>query len=66
MTDHKRPGRPRLHPDDRPAAPVHLKLAADVYDAASKVAATRRESIQDVIRRGLERELRGSEIKRLV
>ena len=44
LTDHKRPGRPRVHPGDRPCAAVHLKLAADDYDAAARsraVAASR-------------------------
>jgi hypothetical protein len=53
----KRTGRPGVDPTGGKSAPVHVKLAADVYDAAARVAATRRESIQDVIRRGLRREL---------
>jgi hypothetical protein len=36
-----------------PSADVHLKLAAVDYDKAAKAAAGGRESIQDVIRRGL-------------
>jgi hypothetical protein len=63
MTDsQKRRGRPPLDPSGRPAAPVHVKLSASLYDSAAKAAATRRESIQDLIRRGLRREL-GDEAK---
>jgi hypothetical protein len=59
MTDppKRRPGRPRLDPSGQLAPSVHLKLLAADYDAAAKVAAGRRESIQDVIRRGLRHEL---------
>ena len=53
----KRTGRPGVDPAGGPSAPVHVKLAASDYDAAAKVAATRRETIQDLIRRGLRREL---------
>jgi hypothetical protein len=57
MTDRKRPGRPRVHPGDRPAADVHLKLSADDYDRAYQLATRRRETIQALLRRGLRREL---------
>jgi len=53
----KRRGRPSLDPSGRLAPSVHVKLLAADYDAAAKMAARRRESIQDVIRRGLRREL---------
>lgn len=53
----KRRGRPRLDPTGPPAEPIYLKVTADDYAAVSKLAATRRTSIQDVIRRGLRREL---------
>jgi len=53
----KRRGRPRLDPTGVPAEGLYLKVTADDYAAASKLAATRRTSIQDVIRRGLRREL---------
>lgn len=52
----KRVGRPPL--DEKAAAPsaaVHLKLAAMDYDRADRLAREHRESIQDVIRRGLKR-----------
>jgi hypothetical protein len=52
----KRPGRPPLDQTSRtPSAAVHLKLPASVYDTADKLAKQGRESIQDVIRRGLKR-----------
>lgn len=54
----KRRGRPRLDPNGPPAAPIFLTVTAGDYDAVAKLAATRRESIQDVLRRGLRRELR--------
>lgn len=45
-------GRPPLSKTG-PTAPVHLTLVADDYDRAERLAKKRRESIQDVIRRGL-------------
>ena len=53
----KRRGRPRLDPNGRPTAPILVTLPAVDYDAVTKIARTRRETIQDVIRRGLRREL---------
>jgi hypothetical protein len=58
MTDTtNRRGRPRLDPHGRPAVAIHLKVAAEDFDRGSKIARAGRESIQDVIRRGLRREL---------
>ena len=57
MIDPKRRGRPPLDPSGRPPAGVHVKLTAAIYDTATKAAAARQESIQDMIRRGLRREL---------
>lgn len=52
--DSKRLGRPPLDAKaDAPSAPVHLKLPASVFDRADSLAKERRESIQDLIRRGL-------------
>jgi hypothetical protein len=53
----KRRGRPRLDPAGRPSTPVLVRLAEDTFDVATKAATLRRESIQDLIRRGLRREL---------
>jgi hypothetical protein len=57
MNTHKRRGRPRLDPAGRLVAPVIVTFTAAQYDSAAKVAALRRESIQDVIRRAVDREL---------
>lgn len=52
----RQPGRPPLDVSaTAPSAPVHLKLSAVVYDKADKIARDNRESIQDLIRRGLKR-----------
>jgi hypothetical protein len=56
MAQPKRRGRPRLDPA-RPSEPVYLTLAGGDYDTATKLAARRRESIQDFIRRTLRHEL---------
>ena len=53
----KRPGRPPLDAS-APSASVHLKLRAADYDRAEQLAKQNRESIQDVIRRSLQRELK--------
>ena len=50
-----RRGRPTNDPKGRPSAAVHLKLAPMDFDRADRHARDRRESIQDVIRRGLRR-----------
>lgn len=55
MTQHNRRGRPRLDPA-APASSVSLGITARDYDAIRKVAALRRESIQDVIRRSIRRD----------
>lgn len=50
------PGRPPLDVNAScPSAAVHLKLPAVVYDKADKLARGNRESLQDLIRRGLKR-----------
>ncbi len=56
MSEHKRRGRPRLDPAG-PSTPVTLSLPAAEYSAISKVAAIRRESIGDVIRRSIRRDV---------
>lgn len=58
MTDHNRRGRPRLDPAGRRIAPVTVTFTAAEYDAAAKAAAIRRQSIQEVIRTAVARELR--------
>ena len=56
MSDLKRPGRPRLDASSsEPSADVHLTLPAADYDRADKLAHEKRESLQDLIRRGLKR-----------
>ena len=57
MRQTKRRGRPSLDPSGRPSEPVQVKLISADYLAAAKAAASRRESIQDLLRRGLRREL---------
>lgn len=49
------PGRPPLDASGAPSAAVHLKLASADYDKADRMAKKNRESIQEVIRRGLKR-----------
>lgn len=56
MSTPKRPGRPRLY--EVPCAAVHLKLRADDYDRVHRIARDQRESVQDVIRRGITRLLK--------
>jgi hypothetical protein len=54
MMPAKRPvGRPRLA--DEPSAKVQMRLPAAMFDKAAEHARTKRESIQDTIRRGLKR-----------
>lgn len=55
MSEHKRRGRPRLDPAG-PSTPVSLGIAQREYEAIRQVAAIRRESIQDVIRRSIRRD----------
>ena len=57
MSQPNRRGRPRLDPTGRRINPVTVTFTAAEYDAAAKVAASRRESIQEVIRRAVAREL---------
>jgi hypothetical protein len=50
----RQPGRPPLDPSAAsPSTDVHLRVPASDYDRAEQVAKARRESVQDVIRRGL-------------
>lgn len=52
--DPKRGGRPPLDPSAAiPSADVHLRLPAKEFDAALERAKRERESLQDLIRRGL-------------
>jgi hypothetical protein len=51
----KRPGRPPLDASGIPSAGVYLKLPARDFDIADKIRKKNRESIQDVLRRGLKR-----------
>lgn len=56
MSAIKRPGRPPLDASStEPSASVHLKVSAADYDRATQLAKQGRESIQEVIRRGLHR-----------
>ena len=52
----KRPGRPPLDPDD-PSVKFSLTLPSKRYDALCRRAAADRETIADVLRRALTREL---------
>jgi hypothetical protein len=48
------PGRPPLDPSTRtPSADVHLTLPASEYDKADRLRQRNRETLQDLIRRGL-------------
>jgi hypothetical protein len=51
-------GRPRLDPNGGPSAVVALTVTAADYDKAYALARQRRESLQDLIRRGLRNEIR--------
>lgn len=52
----RQPGRPPLDAKAaEPSADLHLRLSARDYDHAHRLAKAKRESIQDVIRRGLKR-----------
>lgn len=51
----RRPGRPPIDRSGVPSADVHLTLPAHEYDFAYKIAQQRRESVQEVIRRGLKK-----------
>jgi len=57
MRDPNRRGRPRLDPTGRRVNPVTVTFTAAEYDAAAKAAAIRRQSIQEVIRGAVQREL---------
>lgn len=50
------PGRPKLDQGSRaPSADIHLTLPAADFDLAERHAKQRRESLQDMLRRGLKR-----------
>ncbi len=50
------PGRPRLDSTSTaPSADVHLTLPAIEYDKVDRLSRQKRESIQQIIRRGLRR-----------
>lgn len=51
----RRLGRPRLERAATASADVHLRVPAAEYDLTFALARARRESVQDVIRRGLAR-----------
>lgn len=52
----KRPGRPPIDPTSPiPSERVFVAVAAVDYQKAARVARLKRESVQDVIRRGLRR-----------
>jgi len=53
----KRPGRPPLDPDD-PSVKLSLTLPSKRYDALCRLAAADHQSLSDVLRRALTRELR--------
>jgi len=55
MSQPKRRGRPRLDPAG-PSTAVTLGITQREYEAIRQVAAVRRESVQDVIRRSLRRD----------
>jgi len=57
MIEPKRRGRPALDTTGRPSERVQVSLAATDYDAAARLATSRRETLQDLIRRSLAREL---------
>lgn len=53
---HRPRGRPPLDAKSAaPSADVHLTLSTDDYDKAASLAKQCRESLQDLIRRGLKR-----------
>jgi hypothetical protein len=54
MSAVKRPGRPPLD-GSGPSTSVHLKLRASDFDRADQLAKQNRESIQEVLRRGLQK-----------
>jgi Ribbon-helix-helix protein, copG family len=60
ITPPKRLGRPSLDPAGRPSTLIGVRLSTETYAAVTKAAAGRRESIQDLIRRALERETKFS------
>jgi len=57
MSQPNRRGRPRLDPTGRRVAPITVTFTAAEYDAAAKVAALRRQTLQEVIRSAVQREL---------
>lgn len=60
MADDRHPqprGRPTLDPTGAKSTPIGVRLTDADYFAAARLARLRRESIQDLIRRGLRHEL---------
>lgn len=56
MPEHiRRPGRPGFTQNGVPSAKVQVCLRPGDYDDAYRLARQRRESVQDVLRRGLKR-----------
>jgi hypothetical protein len=55
MIERRKPGRPRLNDAAVPSVNVQLRLPADVYDRGHNLARHNRESIQDLLRKGLKR-----------
>ncbi|CAB4177389.1 hypothetical protein UFOVP998_29 [uncultured Caudovirales phage] len=60
IEERRRAGRPRRSDDVAPNADVHLTLPPEEYDAVDAIAKRERISIQQVIRRGLKRELKAA------
>jgi hypothetical protein len=62
MPQRRRPGRPRLDPDN-PTVSVHVRLPAKQYDDASKAARDRRMSVPELVRRALRDALKTDPLK---
>ncbi len=56
MEHRRRPGRPALDPDHASAS-INLTVSAKDYDAAYQRASRQRESVPELVRRALRREL---------
>jgi hypothetical protein len=54
-----RRGRPRVDPDG-PSTPLQVKLTSKDFHEAWQIARQRRESLRDLIRRGLKHEIEHS------
>jgi predicted HicB family RNase H-like nuclease len=54
MTISKRPGRPRIDPEDpAPSAQIHVRISSKQYDQAYSRAAADRISVPELLRRTL-------------